>query len=111
MAQSTNLTVGQGETFKILVSLTDQNDTAINLTNYTFSGSLRETYSTEDTSTDFGFETISPAASGSFYVTLPPASSSLLASQDYVYDILLVSESVIRRIVEGKFTVRPSVTR
>ena len=43
MAQSTNLTVGQGETFKILVSLTDQNDTAINLTNYTFSGSIRET--------------------------------------------------------------------
>ena len=58
MAQSTNLTVGQGETFKILVSLTDQNDTAINLTNYTFSGSIRETYSTEDVSTDFGFETI-----------------------------------------------------
>ena len=111
MAQSTNLTVGQGETFKILVSLTDQNDTAINLTNYTFSGSIRETYSTEDVSTDFGFETISPADSGSFYVTLPPASSSLLTSQDYVYDILLVSESVVRRIVEGKFTVRPSVTR
>ena len=111
MAQSTNLTVGQGETFKILVSLTDQNDTAINLTNYSFTGSLRETYSTEDTSADFSFETISPAASGSFYVTLPPTSSSLLTPQDYVYDILLVSESVIRRIVEGKFTVRPSVTR
>ena len=111
MAQSTNLTVGQGETFKILVSLTDQNETAINLTNYTFSGSIRETYSSEDSSTDFGFETISPLTSGSFYVSLPPASSSLLSSQDYVYDILLVSESVVRRIVEGKFTVRPSVTR
>jgi len=111
MAQSTNLTVGQGETFKILVSLTDQNDTAINLTDYVFSGSIRETYSTEDKSADFGFATISPATSGSFYVTLPPASSSLLSSQDYVYDILLVSESVVRRIVEGKFTVRPSVTR
>ena len=111
MAQSTNLTVGQGETFKILVSLTDQNSTAINLTNYTFSGSIRETYSSEDKSADFGFETISPLASGSFYVSLPPASSSLLTSQDYVYDILLVSESVVRRIVEGKFTVRPSVTQ
>ena len=111
MAQSTNLTVGQGETFKILVSLTDQNNTAIDLTNYTFTGSLRETYSSEDKSADFGFETISPADSGSFYVTLPPASSSLLTSQDYVYDILLVSESGVRRIVEGKFTVRPSVSR
>jgi hypothetical protein len=111
MAQSTNLTVGQGETFKILVSLTDQNDTAIDLTDYELSGSLRETYSTEDKSTDFGFEKIAPYDSGSFYATLPPTSSSLLNSQDYVYDILLVSESVVRRIVEGKFTVRPSVTR
>jgi hypothetical protein len=111
MAQSTNLTVGQGETFKILVSLTDQNDTAINLTDYVFSGSIRETHSAEDKSTDFGFETISPATSGSFYVSLPPASSSLLSSLDYVYDVLLVSGSVVRRIIEGKFTVRPSVTR
>jgi hypothetical protein len=111
MAQSTNLTVGQGETFKILVSLTDQNETAINLTNYSFTGSLRETYSAEDISADFSFEKIAPFDSGSFYVTLPPASSSLLTSQDYVYDILLVSESVVRRIVEGKFTVRPSVTQ
>ena len=111
MAQSTNLTVGQGETFKILVSLTDQNETAIDLTNYTFTGSLRETYSAENISADFSFEKITPFDSGSFYVTLPPASSSLLTSQDYVYDILLVSESVVRRIVEGKFTVRPSVTQ
>ena len=111
MAQSTNLTVGQGETFKILVSVTDQTNTPINLTDYAFTGSIRETYSAEDKSADFGFETISPAASGSFYVTLPPTSSSLLSSQDYVYDVLLVSGSVIRRIIEGKFTVRPSVTR
>ena len=111
MAQSTNLTVGQGETFKILVSLTDQNDTAINLTNYTFSGSIRETYSTEDVSTDFGFETISPLASGSFYVSLPPDSSSLLTAADYVYDVIMVSGSESRRIIEGKFIVRPSVTR
>ena len=111
MAQSTNLTVGQGETFKILVSLTDQNETAIDLTNYSFTGSLRETYSAENISADFSFEKITPFDSGSFYVTLPPTSSSLLTSQDYVYDILLVSESVVRRIVEGKFTVRPSVTQ
>ena len=48
MAQSTNLTVGQGETFKILVSVTDQTNTPINLTDYAFTGSIRETYSAED---------------------------------------------------------------
>ena len=111
MPQSTSLTVGQGETFKILVSITDQTNAPIDLTLRQFSGSVRETYSSEDVSTDFNFEKITPYTSGSLYVSLPPASSSLLSSQDYVYDILLVSESVVRRIVEGKFTVRPSVTQ
>ena len=32
MAQSTSLTVGQGETFKILVSITDQTNIPINIT-------------------------------------------------------------------------------
>ena len=111
MAQSTNLTVGQGETFKILVSVTDQTNTPINLTNYAFTGSIRETYSTEDKSADFVCEKITPQDSGSLYVSLPPASSTLLTAQDYVYDVLMTSGSVTRRIIEGKFIVRPSVTR
>ena len=111
MAQSTNLTVGQGETFKILVSLTDQNSTAIDLTDYVFSGSIRETYSAEDKSADFVCEKIAPETSGSLYVSLVPASSALLTAQDYVYDVLMVSGSITRRIIEGKFIVRPSVTR
>ena len=111
MAQSTNLTVGQGETFKILVSITDQNDTAINIISQSFSGSVRETYSSEDVSTNFAFERIEPYTSGSFYVTLSTTYSSLLNAQDYVYDVLMISESVTRRIIEGKFIVRPSVTR
>ena len=111
MAQSTSLTVGQGETFKILVSVTDQTNTPINLTNYAFTGSVRETYSSEDKSADFVCEKITPQASGSLYVSLAPASSALLNAQDYVYDVLMISGSITRRIIEGKFIVRPSVTR
>ena len=111
MAQSTSLTVGQGETFKILVSITDQTNAPINITDQTFSGHVRETYSSEDISTDFNFEKITPYTSGSLYVSLPPASSALLTAADYVYDVLMVSGSESRRIIEGKFIVRPSVTR
>ena len=111
MAQSTSLTVGQGETFKILVSITDQTNTPINITAESFSGHIRETYSSEDTSALFQTEKISPHTSGSLYVSLPPVSSSLLDAQDYVYDLLMTSGSITRRIVEGKFIVRPSVTR
>ena len=64
MPQSTNLTVGQGETFKILVSITDQTNTPIDLTERNFSGSIRETYSSEDKSADFSFEKITPFDSG-----------------------------------------------
>ena len=111
MPQSTSLTVGQGETFKILVSITDQTNTPIDLTVRQFSGSVRETYSSEEVSTDFGFEKITPYDSGSLYVTIPPASSSLLTAADYVYDVIMVSGSESRRIIEGKFIARPSVTR
>jgi len=111
MAQSTSLTVGQGETFKILVSITDQTNTPINITDQTFSGHVRETYSSEDTSALFQTEKIAPNTSGSLYVSLPPASSSLLDAQDYVYDVLMISGSTTRRTIEGKFVVRPSVTR
>ena len=111
MAQSTNLTVGQGETFKILVSVTDQLNTPINFTEVAFTGSVRETYSSEDKSADFVCEKIAPETSGSLYVSLVPASSALLTAQDYVYDVLMVSGSITRRIIEGKFIVRPSVTR
>ena len=55
MPQSTNLTVGQGETFKILVSITDQTNTPLDITLRQFSGSVRETYSSEDSSADFDF--------------------------------------------------------
>ena len=111
MPQSTSLTVGQGETFKILVSITDQTNTPINLTDYAFTGSIRETYSAEDKSAEFVCEKITPQDSGSLYVSLVPASSSLLTAADYVYDVLMVSGSITRRIIEGKFIVRPSVTR
>jgi len=111
MAQSTSLTVGQGETFKILVSITDQTNTPINITSESFSGHIRETYSSEDTSALFQTEKIAPHTSGSLYVSLPPVSSSLLTAQDYVYDVLMTSGSITRRIIEGKFIVRPSVTR
>ena len=111
MAQSTSLTVGQGETFKILVSITDQTNTPINLVSQSFSGHVRETYSSEDPSALFQTEKIAPHTSGSLYVSLPPVSSSLLDAQDYVYDVLMTSGSITRRIIEGKFIVRPSVTR
>jgi len=111
MAQSTNLTVGQGETFKILVSVSDQTGASIDITDQNFSGSVRETYSSENVSADFSFEKINPNSSGSLYISMAPATTATLTAQDYVYDVLMTSESVTRRIIEGKFIVRPSVTR
>lgn len=111
MPQSTNLTVGQGETFKVLVSLTDQLNVPINLTDQTFTGEVRETYSSENEAAIFEFEKITPYTSGSLYISIPAASTINLNSQDYVYDILMTSGSVTRRIIEGKLIVRPAVTR
>ena len=113
MARNTKFSIGQGETFRLLINLTlmDSGSTPLDITDYNFSGSIRETYSSDIVSTRFSFEKNLPYQSGSLYITLPATETAILGAQDYVYDILMVSGSNVRRFLEGQFIVRPSVTR
>lgn len=110
MARTTKLTVGQGETLKVLVNLQNESGSALDITSSTFSGSVRETYSDPTVNVEFTFETIAPLTSGSFYIKLTPAQTAILTAQDYVYDVLKIDDSEVRRILEGPLVVRPSVT-
>jgi hypothetical protein len=49
MAMLTELNVGQGETFRILVTVSDSGtDTPLNLENYNITGQVRENYTTDE---------------------------------------------------------------
>jgi hypothetical protein len=112
MAQITEFNIGQGETFKILATV-ENSDTGgyLDITNYSFSGQVRENYTTEEIAAAFTITKLSPQTSGSFYVELTPTDTSVLTQRKYVYDIKMTSGSITRRVLEGYFTVRPASTR
>jgi len=113
MADMTDFQIGQGETFQVLVHLLDRtnNNIPLDITNYVFSGQLRENYTTEEVAATFEFEKFVPMASGSFLIKIPPEQTKILTQRKYVYDVYANTTIATRRILEGSFTVRPAVTK
>jgi hypothetical protein len=113
MAESTDFQIGQGETFKILVRLLNRttNNTPLDLTGCSFSGQLRENYTTDEVAADLTIIPATPLTSGSVFITLSASTTLQLDQRKYVYDVNLTDSATTRRILEGSFTVRPTVTR
>ena len=112
MAEITEFNIGQGETFKILTSLENiDTDSYLDITNYTFTGQVRENFSTDEVAATFTITKINPQTSGSFYIELTPADTSALTQRKCVYDVKMTSGSITRRVLEGYFVVRPAATR
>lgn len=117
MPDITDFQVGQGETFKILIQLQNRSDNNIplDITNYEFSGQLRENYTTDEVAATFSFEKALPYTSGSLFIKLESSQTAVLTQRKYVYDVTISSGSLpnptVRRILEGGLTVRPAVTR
>lgn len=116
MADITDFDIGQGETFKILAHLFTEVSSSVplDITNYNFIGQIRENYTTDEIAANFTVIKIPPYTSGSVFVTLSHDQTALLDQRTYVYDVVMVSGSsneLVRRMLEGRFTIRPAVTR
>lgn len=115
MAELTEFNIGQGETFRIAATIIgDSGSIPLNITDYTFTGQVRENYTTDEIAATFSITKLSPLNSGSIIVELTPEQTLSLTQRKYVYDINMVSGSVTpikRRILEGALTVRPTATR
>jgi len=111
MADYTEFSIGQGETFKLLTQICDGVNTPVDISSGSFSGQIRSTYQSDTIAAAFDFDVISPASSGSLYIHLSASATALLGDRDYVYDVYYTSGSYTRRILEGKFIVRPAVTK
>jgi hypothetical protein len=113
MIDLTDFEIGQGETFKIMIQLQNRSDSNVplDISDYSFSGQVRENYTTDEIAATFTFEKINPPTSGSLFVQLTASETSVLTQRRYVYDIQFTDGAAVRRILEGGFTVRPAVTR
>ena len=109
MAVYANLTVDQGSDFSVEIGV--ENDTgAIDISNYTYRGQIRKTYSSS-TAVDFYTSTNNPVA-GKLDISLSSVQTAAMKAGRYVYDVEIVdSIGNVTRVVEGQLEVTPRVTR
>jgi hypothetical protein len=112
MAEITEFNIGQGETFKVLVTLenTDEGE-YVDIGDVELYGQVRENYTTDDIAAQFTITKVPPFSSGSFFIELPATTTAAFTQRKYVYDINMTHGVVSRRILEGYFVVRPASTR
>jgi hypothetical protein len=113
-AATHNFTIDQGSDWFTTFVYKDSAGTVINLTGYTAALQIRDTYadSATDLSLTVGSGITITAASGKIDVRATAAQTGAIAAGQYVYDLEITSSGgVVTRLVQGKITVSPQVTR
>tara|TARA_B100001939_G_C16805616_1_gene557675 strand:+ start:216 stop:542 length:327 start_codon:yes stop_codon:yes gene_type:complete len=108
MATVQNITIDQGTTYSLTITLTNDDGTAKDLSSYTVSAQMRKSYYT---STYTAFTTAKVDLTGELTISLTAAQTSDIKAGRYVYDIEIASSSETLRILEGIVTVTPEVTK
>lgn len=105
------LTLDQGTTFETSIDLTNDDGTAINVTNYTFQSQIRKSYYSSNPTANITV-TIVDAPNGNVKLSMTAANTANVPAGRYLYDLKMTSNSnVITRILEGIITVTPQVSR
>jgi len=105
------LTVDQGASFESTLDLVNDDGSAINVTNYVFSGQIRKSYYSSNATANITI-TVVNAANGNVNITLNSATTTNIKAGRYLYDIKMTDTSnTVTRIVEGIITITPQVTK
>lgn len=113
MSGKLNITIEQGATFSKTITYTDSDSVAISLVGATGLALLRKDYSS---TVSFPFTvTITNGLGGVLTLVMPAAMTATIPitnTDRYVYDLLLtMADGSLVRLLEGKATVTPSVSR
>lgn len=117
MAQYEEIVIDQGADVAIEIHLINKDGTAKNLTNHAITAKLKKTYNSDSADTlNFASIVSNPASSGIATLSLTNLETDQLKSGKYVYDVEMSfvdsdSNTIIERVLEGRITVTPSVTR
>lgn len=109
MAVYANLSIDQGSTFSSTVTVESSDGLTYNLTGYTARGQIRKTYSS---STYVAFSASIPSpTSGEINLSLTATQTAALKPGRYQFDVEIVQNTVVQRVIEGQIEVNPRVTR
>jgi hypothetical protein len=105
------LTIDQGTTFETSISLTNDDQTTINITNYAFQSQIRKSYYSTNPVANITV-TIANAATGNVKLSMTPANTANVKAGRYLYDLIMTDTGGVKtRVIEGIITVTPQVTR
>jgi hypothetical protein len=108
MATKVNLVVDQGADFTTTITLTNDDGSTFDLTDYSGASQIRKHY-TSSNATNMSI-TLN-GNSGIVTMTMNNSVTAAMSSGRYVYDLELTdAANVVSRIVEGTVTVTPQVT-
>lgn len=117
-----NITIEQGATFSLVCTWKDSSGVGVDLTGYTFSGSIKRRATDHVALKSFTFTIADQGESpGQFTISLTATQTSALPSKysesaqkellSCVYDIEAVSGEIVYRIMEGIAYISPEVNR
>ena len=110
MAALSNIYIDQGADFTTVISLTDSNNDALNLTGYSALAQIRKTYGSTTIAATFG--TALTTTTGQLTLTLTDVITAAMTSGRYVYDVLLTDGSGDKtRVLEGQAILTPGVSK
>ena len=105
-----NFTLEQGTTFNREITV-QESGSAMNLTGYTPRMQMRSTHDSSTIALTFT-ATVSNAAQGKIQLSATDSATAAVEEGIYVYDLEIESSSSgVTRLMEGKVTVTPEVTR
>ena len=110
MAALSNIYIDQGSDFSTVISLTDSNNDALNLTGYSALAQIRKTHGSTTIAATFG--TTLTTNTGQVTLTLTDTVTAAMTSWRYVYDVLLTDGSGDKtRVLEGQAILTPGVSK
>lgn len=111
MAQFIELDLDQGTDFNMDLDLTNDNGVAINVTNYTFTSSIRKSFYSLNPTANLTV-TVHNATNGNITLSMNSALSANIRPGRYLFDVKQVdSQNTTSRVIEGIITVNPQVTK
>lgn len=118
MATYEDITIDQGTDVSMRLELVDKNNLAKDLTNYAVAAKIKKTYNSIDSDeiVTFSAQIPTPASDGIINLSLTNSQTDAMKIGRWVYDCEISytdsdGDTIIERIIEGKATVTPSVTK
>jgi len=110
MAQFVELSMDQGTSFSVDITVLNDDGSSRNVANSTFTSSIRKSFYSSTVTANLTIAT-ADAANGVIYANANSAVTANIRPGRYLYDIKEVNGGSVSRLVEGIITVYPQVTK